>query len=472
MSDGALLDLIARGKKDAYFIQNSNQANSFFRSSYQRRSPSARVIQTEYPTAPARFNNWVDIPLPTNGDVLLSADIRIQMPTWLPASVVALNTKQNVIKVQGQDGNFYRYGWTNGIANFLIQRWALFMDNIEIQQGWGDYNDWNADSQTTHLQAPLIHSATGTHDGTAVSIQLNASPPEVLFRIPIAGCQSRTDTGLPLIALRNHRLYVRLWLLDKTALVESEQINTEGLPIYESCPVPWGEKPIQVFDSSGNQILSVSGQLTTAEYSMGQPVVYGRFTILHLDSEMRDIMRSIPHSIRYKQQDREDFTIANLDWPTQPQQIVRYTKRVELLGMYQRLLLSFRSYARIRQNKYRDITPPGKGEWLNNVSVIINGTERILPWVPKVMRKLSQNLQLERDVSRALYFLVFGVSPDSEPAGPMLLAQTNKVILAMELAYTPPDPQFTTRQTTVSITGESWNIMEIQDGIASIRFTT
>ena len=472
MSDGALLDLIARGKKDTYFIQNNTSANSLFRSSYQRRSPSARIIQTEYPTAPARFNQWVDIPLPTTGDILLAADIRIQMPTWLPADVVALNTKQNVIKVQGQDGNFYRYGWTNGIANFLIQRWSLFMDNIEIQQGWGDYNDWNADSETTHLQAPLIHAATGTHDGTAVSIQLNASPPEVLFRVPIAGCQSRTDTGLPLIALRNHRLYIRLWLLDKTALVESEQINASGLPIYESCPVPWGLKPIQVLDSSGNPILSVSGQTTVAEYDLGHPVVYGRFTILHLDPDMREIMRTIPHSIRYKQQNREDFTIANMDWPTQPQQVVRYPKRVELLGMYQRLLVSFRSYARVRQNKYRDITPTGNGEWVNNLAVIVNGTERILPWESKIVRKLSQNLQLQRDVSRALYFLVFGVSPDSETAGPILLTQTNKVILTMGLAYIPLDPAFPTRQTDVSITGESWNIMEIQEGLASIRFST
>jgi len=470
MSDGALLDLIARGKKDAYFLQSSG-AKSWFQSSYERRSPSARVIQTEYPTAPARFNHWVDIPLPTNGDVLLATDIRIQMPSWLPAAVAALNTKQNVIKVQGPDGNFYRYGWTNGIANFLVQRWSLFMDNIEIQKGWGDYNDWNADSETTHLQAPLIHTSTGTHNGTAVSIQLNATPPEVLFRVPIAGCQSRTDTGLPLIALRNHRLVLRLWLLDKTALVESEQTGTvNGLPIYENCPAPWGGKPIQVLDSSGNQILSVSGQKTVADYDLGHPVVYGRFTILHLDPDMRDIMRTIPHSIRYKQQNREDFTIANMDWPTLPTQIVKYTKRVELLGIYQRLLLSFRSYARVQQNKYRDITPPGNGEWLNNVSVLINGTERILPWVPKITRKLSQNLQLERDVARGLYFLVFGVSPDNEPAGPILLAQTSKVILAMELAYAPLDPAFTSRQTFVSITGESWNIMDIQDGIASIRF--
>jgi hypothetical protein len=472
MSDGALLDLIARGKKDTYFIQNDVSTKSWFKGSYQRRSPSARVIQTEYPTAPARFNNWADIPLPITGDVLLSADIRIQMPSWLPASIVALNTKQNVIKVQGQDGNFYRYGWTNGIANFLIQRWALYMDNIEIQQGWGDYNDWNADSETTHLQAPLIHASTGTHDGTAVSIQLNASPQEVLFRVPIAGCQSRTDTGLPLIALRNHRLFIRIWLLDKTVLVESEQTNTGSPPEYESCPAPWGSKPIQVLDNSGNQILSVSGERTVAEYNLGNPVVYGRFTILHLDSEMREIMRTIPHSIRYKQQNREDFTIANVDWPTQSQQISRFTKRVELLGLYQRLLLSFRSYARVRQNKYRDITPTGNGEWLNRLSVIINGAERILPWAPKIMRTLSQNLQLERDVSRALYFLIFGVSPDSEPAGPILLAQTNKVLLTMELAYIPLDPQFPTRQTFVSITGESWNIMDIQEGIASVRFTT
>ena len=145
MSTGALLDLTARGRKDAYFLGTTAGSRQYFGSAYERRGPSAREIRIQATETGARFGHWVDIELPRVGDVLMTADIRIQMPTWLPADVAAINRRNGVIvEVESREypGVFSAFGWTNGIANYLIERWALFADSAMLVEGWGDFNSW------------------------------------------------------------------------------------------------------------------------------------------------------------------------------------------------------------------------------------------------------------------------------------------------------------------------------------------
>lgn len=478
MSDGAVLDLVSRGKKDAYFIQGATQG--LFGSRWMPRSPSTREIRTEYPFSPARFGHWVDIDLPRVGDMLMSADIHIQMPTWLPPAVAALNLTHDVgIANPAADAavpaGTCTYGWTNGIANFLFNRWSLFLDNIELQQGWGEYNDWQPDSETTQMRAPLLHHSTGSHDGSDQSIQRNATPPELVFRVPIVGCQGQEDTGLPLAAFRGQRLYLRLWTLSLEQCVESGVVTyspdpltvpqgTPLYPIYQVCPAPWGGLPIYVDDV-------LSSEVTLQKHEIAHPIIYGRYAVLHLDAEMKEELRTAEHAILYKQQLRQDFVVEEADLRNGSS----IKQRLEITGLFQRLILGFISLARFKQNKYRDINPTMtfdglNGSWLTAFSLIVNSQERILPWPTKTFQELAQNTQLMRDVERDLYFVVFGVSPDAEPGGPCNLARTQKVLLSLTLAINPVDPAVDSRQAFGAVMGEAWNIMDIKDGVARLRF--
>jgi len=477
MSDGAVLDLLSRGKKDAYFTQGAT--SGLFGGRWGTRSPSTREIRTEYPFSPARFGHWVDIDLPRVGDMLMSADIHIQMPTWLPSRVAALN-KTNPVSIANPaaSSGSCAYGWTNGIGNFLINRWSLFLDNIELQQGWGEYNDWQPDSETTQMRAPLLHQYTGSHDGTDFSIAKNATPPELVFRIPLVGCQGKGDTGLPLAAFRGQRLYVRLWLLSLEECVESgllyyaPSLGTPQYPVYQICPAPWDG--LAIYDSNGNLLPEV----TLPKHEINHPVLYGRYSVLHLDDDMKAELRSTHHTILYKQQLRQDFVIESADLRLG----TSIKKRLEITGLFQRLILGFISLARLRQNKYRDTNPLRTGDgtgigsgiaagsWAANLSLIVNSTERILPWPTKKFQVVAQNTQLGRDVERNLYFIVFGVSPDAEPAGPCNLARTQKVLLSLDLSVSAIDPAVDTRQAFGAVMGEAWNIMDIQDGVARLRF--
>lgn len=464
MSDGALLDLVSRGRKDTYFT-SPTAARSWFSTSYERRSGSTRDVRFVYPEAPARFGGWVDIELPRAGDILMEAEIRIRMPTWLPGDVVRMNNT-HAVTVESRDwpGTFLHYGWTNGIANYLVRRWALYADTALIVDGYGAFNSWFPDMNTTHFQAPLLHESTGTHTGTARAIQRAATPAsELVFRVPLMGCQGDRDVGLPLCALKGQRLYVRLWLAPMEELVESSLKDMSGgLPVYEVCPEPWGGRAIRINGAA-------SPYVTLPDYEIGQPQVYGRFAVLNLEDEVRRALSAVPHSIPFRRQAREDFILAEGAFaPT-----TLFKRRLDIYGYFQALFVGITSTTRLRQNKYRDIMPPGGGEWLTELSLNVNGQERIQSWPAKKFRELAMNTQLRRDVeTAALYYLVFGVSPyRHEPAGCCDLTRTQKVLLNMRLEAVPADPATGSTEAAATVMGLSWNVFDIRDGAGRLRFT-
>jgi hypothetical protein len=340
-----------------------------------------------------------------------------------------------------------------------------------LAEGWGEFNAWYPDMETDQMHAPPIHATTGTHDGSNLKIGLNATPPELVFRLPLFGCQYQGDVGLPLCAIPGQRLYLRLWLADKSKLVESTAITFAllddddaipllgQLPIYEICPNPWGARRIKV---DGVLVDDV----TKSGTDMGQPYLYGSYTVLHLEEEARSALRSRPLEVLFRQQRRDDWTIPASLW--HPGSALRH--RLEIHGFFQALFFGIISSARRLQNKYRQITPPGNGEWLTNMALDVNGTERIQYWPPKKFRDLAQNTQLHRDVPVALYNLIFGVNPEEEPAGPCNLSRTQKVQLLMDAAIVLSDPATPDRTAFAFLFGMSWNVLDIRDGTCTVRF--
>jgi hypothetical protein len=455
----ALLELVSRGKQDAYFIQGARR--TWFGTNYERRSPTANDIRIQQTTGPVQFGHWFDVELPRAGDILMSADLRIQLPTWLPPEVAALNRTHKIeIESRERPGTFVRYGWTNGIANYMIKRWALFADNVMLLEGWGDFNAWFPDMECTQLHAPIIHYASGIHDGSDRQIQRHATLPELVFRVPMIGCQRLDDVGFPLCALKGQHYFLRFWLADKTELVESTKLDVSaGLPIYEYCPAPWGGRRIRI-----NGVLSP--YVTLQEWELGRPQIHGRFAVLECDAELREALRHKEHQILFKKQQRETFVVEDKDWNPN----ARFKKELEIHGFFQALFLGFISKARLKQNKYRDINPPGGGDWLIDLGLIVNATERIHFWPPKKFQELANNTQLRRDVEVDLYYLIFGTNPEDEPAGTCNLSRTQKVLLVLQLEDVPRDPAEDTNLAYAAIQGLSWNLFEIKDGLGALKF--
>jgi hypothetical protein len=259
---------------------------------------------------------------------------------------------------------YTHYGWCDGVANYLINRWALFADNVMVLEGYGEFNTWFSDMDTTQLQAPLLHASTGRVQN---NIQVNATLPELVFRVPIPGCQGRADTGLPLCAFKNQKVYLRFWLTDKKKLVQSDElphVDASGvpidstllagqhlLPLYELCAAPWGGRTITVNRDVSGRTLSVN--------EMGHPYIYANCAVLNLENELRKSMAAQTYEIRFKQHMRDDWTIENSAFVPG----VNYRRLLTINGIFQSLFLGFRSVARTQQNRYTDLLP-SFGNWL------------------------------------------------------------------------------------------------------------
>lgn len=459
MSDGTLLELTSRGKQDSYFIQGASR--SWFGTDYVRRSPATRQVRDQYPENHARFGKWIDIELPRASDILVAVQIRIKMNTWLPPAIAALNRTEKVEIESQTPGVWAQYGWTNGIANYLIKRWALFADNLMITEGTGEFNSWYPEIGTTQLHAPLIHKYTGTHDGSNQSIQRAATPPELVFRLPLIGCQEERDVGLPICAIKGQRLYLRLWLRDLKDLVESTDLcgGLAPLPFYETSPAPWGRCRIRV-----NGV--IQSERTYLEHEVKPPTIYGKFDVLNVDNELQEALRAHPLQIQFREQRQEYFHIADQEWNGG----AKYRHNVEINGFFQMMFLTLMSQARNAQNKYRDVNPPGGGDWLEALALTVNGYNRYETLLPRKFTELASNVQLPRDIEMNVYYMIFGYAPDGEPAGVLNISRTHKTTLQLQLKDTPADPADPSHTTFAALYGLTWNVLDIAGDRCQVRF--
>ena len=336
-----------------------------------------------------------------------------------------------------------------------------------LTEGWGEFNSWFPDMETTQLKAPLIHAATGTHNGSETHVQWNATPRELVFRVPLMGCQGDSDVGLPLCALKGQRLFLRFWVAPKEKLVETGLVNRGLLgapPDYGLCPAPWGGRAIRIRNSDADPGV-ISPYTTLQDHEIKPPYIYARFAVLNVEEETRRALLAQPIQILFHQQQREDWILNERDFTPG----AAYRHRLEIHGFFQALFLGFLSDARQLQNKYRDINPPGRGEWVLNLGLNVNGTDRIQFWPPKKFQELANNTQLRRDVEVDLYYLIFGVNPEGEPAGTCNLSRTQKTVLHLNLEDIPWSPT-ERRQATASVLGLSWNVFEVRENVGRLVY--
>ena len=206
---------------------------------------------------------------------------------------------------------------------------------------------------------------------------------------------------------------------------------------------------------------------TSAARFLKGPTIYARTIVLNVENDLRTALVAQRFQIPFRRQLRDYWEISKNEFSETPM------KHTLLIGGYfQTLFMGIRSIARISQNKYYDLTPSpgGATEWLAELGLNVNGQDRIYPRGPVVMRTLANNTQIGRDVTAGLYYLVFGSSPDDEPAGACDLTECQKAAINMRFAPVAADPMTGSNQTSLYVIGLSWNVLVIADGIASLKF--
>jgi hypothetical protein len=242
--DGALYELVARGKKDVYFV-TSNPADGQhpFNHTYAKIEPHLAERRTQVSRNAPNFGATIEFELERFGDILQEVNVLIDMPTWLP-NLPIIKGEQAVDPIQANkmypvkaaDG--YGYGWTNGIGYFLFDTIELFQDKVLIWQTTGEALYFTQKTEGTLSQNKLSDINTGAHGGSFSEISANATPGRLRLNIPWPGTGADAQ-GFPLMATLGHTYRLKLKIKKSKELIEYQQyqqgLGTPSNPFEKDC---------------------------------------------------------------------------------------------------------------------------------------------------------------------------------------------------------------------------------------------
>ena len=209
-----LLELVARGKKDTFFT--GDPKISFFHSIYRRASPWLRETRYLLPRNEGDFESYIDFTLDPVADIVKDIHLLIQLPTWLPPSIAAINGTSLIRDLSGNS-----YGYTNHIGYYCIQKVQLFQNQLMVYEDFGEAMWLRAQSKYTNGKISVVNSLTGGHDGSLLEIQRNATPGQLEVKLNLPFDSLPKDFGIPISAISPFSLKIRIYISKFSQIMES-----------------------------------------------------------------------------------------------------------------------------------------------------------------------------------------------------------------------------------------------------------
>jgi hypothetical protein len=403
-AEGSLYELLARGNKDVYLFSDDSKSAFLFDSSYEAQAPLLTERRTVPPVSTAEFGRSVEFVFDLVGDLMKEPSILIKLPTWLPVTQAALNTK-SIIK----DANGVRYGYTQAIAFFLFENIQFFQDNILLQEFSGDTLWALSKNSGEYSRRFLTMEETGDHDGSPFSIQKNATPPRLRLELPLIGCQ-KGDQGFPQRGAMRHTYRLRCKLRKLEDLVEASDQRQK--------PTPWNmPMTIQVAREINNTPILQS--FTTLKREQIPPIeLQLETTQVYVENEIQQALEKIPTKVRFTRLFENTFTQSSLEYiSVVAGGISQVNRRIDGRHPTSRLIWYFRSAADILANRLYSIKTSQGQPYFNTVTLVIAGGQREAPQTPQVWRDLTNYAKEDSDSGLEINTMswTLGVTPRGRP---------------------------------------------------------
>jgi hypothetical protein len=451
--DGALYELVARGKKDTYFIaEDPTKGIHPFNHSYNKIEPHLAERRRIPSRNAPQFGQTTEFELERYGDMLKEATLLIDLPTWIPEEHRAACQLFDVTDSEG-----VTYGWTRGIAYFMIDTLELFQDKIQIYQVNGDALYFSEKTSGTATQSDLQQILTGDHDGTLHQIAANAAPTQLRISIPWPGLQGTTPFGFPLLSTTAHSYRVRLKLKKASELIESSAASA----------LPFG-KTFHYIDLEGNPISFQA----LSELNMKVPTIMMETVQLYMRDELRsEIIRADkPWSIPFRRWFVNRFPINENNYsPLDKGGSVVVTRRLEGVHPTNRIWFAVRADTDLCAGKHWKIMgdPTGTnptGRYWGSTKLLIAGRDRELEWDPLVTENLN-GLRTEQVMPAGMGAFIFSVEDlATKLGGTINMSQADRASLQIQLLDAG------TRKSEILVVSEAWGIYSIKDGRGVVEY--
>jgi len=463
-SEGALYELLCRGNKDVYFFADDKTALYPYDNAYKPHSQVIHETRLLPPLQAVDFGRPIEFEFEIAGDVVVEPTLVIELPTWLPEAVAAINTRSLVTDTAGVS-----YGYTRGIAYFLFSKIQFFQDRYLVQEWSGDSLFALSRSLGTLNSAFLENALTGTHDGSARAIGWNATPGKLRLPLPIIGCQHLNEGGFPRVAATTQAFRVRCILRKIEDLVEASDGRAK--------PQPWERKDFGCQTvPNGNSVPFT----TIGRNDLQHPTVMIETRHIYTDRETQDALKATTLTIPFESIYENNFTQGSTDYAPITRGGVATVKRL-LDGNHPvgRIVMAFHSMPALRANQYWNYTADiSGGQFYNKISLLIASRDRETAWDSSVWHTLECHAKEERDPGYNLSYMnwTLGDTIGRDPAVPRQLegsinfTTAHKPTLLIDLTAIPNDPVTGNPNTTLDVYVEGWAAMEFEKGRSAILF--
>ena len=449
-SGGAgLLELVARGKKDTFFTGDPQM--SFFHSVYNRASPWLRETRFVSPRNDGDFESYVDFVLEPVGDIIRDIHLIVQLPTWLPSTIAAVNGTSLVLDASGNS-----YGWTNHIGYFLIQKVQLYQNQFMLFEDFGEAMWLRGQSNSKLGKVSIYNSLTGGHDGSKLGIQRNATPGQLEIRLQLPFDAIGRDFGIPIGAINPFSLRVRVYINKLASLIES----SSGLPINVF------DQPLTVKTSSAGQSVPF---VTKKRNELGKPHLQLRVQYVYVDSVCQKLLRSTEWSVPFPRCMTNSFTLEDFVW--KPGATPTLRKAIEIYGSIKRLRVIFQTDASYTAGQAWNYSAPDGGDWFSSLSFFLHGNDRLGLWEPAVFEQVTSYSHDVGSYVPDVFCLDSGAEDLGVPAGTLNLTQVEKPELQFVLTALAADTRNGSKKSHLRVYADVWDLVRLSGGILKLPYS-
>jgi len=463
-SEGGLFELVARGEKDKYFMSSGNNASVPF--SYNMETWPACLEETRQtqPLNMVDFGRTVEWEMDSFGDLLTAASFSINLPTWLPIAVAPLN-KNNVVA----DSSGVRYGYTMGVGAFLFEQIQFYQDQVLLQEFSGDFlYAW------THLQGTLNQEALalkelGSHSGSPMDIQRNATPGTLKLRLPLIGCSHPDDGGLPFVALPGQKYRIRAKIRRLEDLVESSAGDVK--------PTPWNRSDLVLTDKTGKKtpIKPFSREL------IDKPLITLETTQKYVRQDIQQLLKTTPNQIPFLRPFENALSLNSADFSAVEKGQSSYiTKRIDGRHPAEGILISFQSDYYSEKNQLWNLANPfpgSGGDYYNTLKLLVASKDRESQWSSNIWSGLSPYTKSEKCPGIPVSWISFTYGPGfgyraperRKPAGTLNFSTADRPTLWMNIKDTLPNSKGKKR-VCLRATTIGWGLYRVEDQRGSLVF--
>lgn len=446
---GGLLELIARGKKDAFFHANPQVA--YFHSVYRKYAAFTEEIHLTSPRNQPEWGRWCEFELEHRGDLVSKFHLRIDLPTWLPANIAAVNHRTVVTDAAG-----VAFGYCNDVGYQMIEKIQVFQDQVLLQELYGEYIDWKVHQSVPLSTVLVMTGAVGSRGNTTLDVGRAATPGTLRVPIPLVGCESVGDPGFPTVGARTQRFRIRILLRPLEAVVTA----SDGRLL----PRPWGQT-FRIQRSPGGP--QEAFETLPYEAARGLGIVL-ETTQVYVPCDVQEVLKTGTWRIPYRNSQHQPYTIQDYQMNAASTAAnFSLSFPLDFTGACSRIFVAFQQRGAVLAGQ--------RGQYLAGVvtslRVNVANLDRIQQWAPAVFREVTsywKNVRGVQDMNPAapleVFTIVFGGKESSQPAGTLNFTRAAVPELWTTFGPTPIDTRTQSRELTLLVYVETWEVLEVGGG--------